>query len=153
MAVVLGFPIPARLEALIDAGIWLSEGWKIAFLDRSGIHERRWDCSFVTPGRMEAWMTDLREFQSEIGADALAQGFMVRSSLQTGRPVALPFVDMEYGLPLVDAHGEPWLWLDYRDGAEPVVLEFVLGPRRWVELASSFDELASRVQSPAPVTG
>ena len=73
MTTVLGFPVPSELQALVTSGVWLSEDWKVAFLDRSGIHERLWDISFITPGRMEAWI-DEKDLEA-LGEDSPPEDF------------------------------------------------------------------------------
>jgi hypothetical protein len=147
MPEILGFVLPHPLDELVASGVWSSPDWKREFLARAGLREKLADIWFVPPNRMEGWMADLRSFRAEVGAVPFERTFKMQASKELGTQVHLPLADIDQGLPLADSHGEPWLWLDYRDRDEPRVLELAPRPREWVELADSFHTLVSRIRT------
>lgn len=147
--IVLNRELPRELVQLVESGDWVDGAWQRDFVTRTQSKYLS-DVAFIQPSAMGAWLDELYEFRTTQGAAMLRDLFAADASTLTGAPVAMPLIDLALGLPLVAIAGEPWLWLDYRVGGEPAVLELEIS-QGWKQLARSFGELLSgRGAAPSP---
>lgn len=147
MGQVRGLLLPAVYEALVADRTWTSDPFRALFKARSGSKYMSPDAYFLRPDQMDGWIVRMERYRQRVGPEALGRQFLIDS---TGPDHAVPGdrIDLQRGLPLADNGGEAWLWLDYREGSDPRVLEFVDAPPRWEVLAPTFDVLAARVGRP-----
>jgi hypothetical protein len=137
--------LPLKLVQLYHDGIWMSDFSMLYFQRRLGTSEDGYDYEFqfLWLDQMRDGLVSLRQFvveQSNVAAYMYALG----SSSISGAPVHLPLADVDLGLELITAAGDPLVWLDYRSGPEPCVLFLRLskGPARWEVIAPDFKTFA-----------
>ena len=127
--------VPKALTTMIQSGAWRPET-QLPALRRKGHVLAHSDYQFLHKEGMKA---DLQDHRNSIRPDS-TDFFGLNSSRITGAPVLIPMCDVDMAVPIICCGGEPFIWLDYRNGACPKIIRLKFVGRRpeWEVIAKDF---------------